>query len=214
MKNLSSRGLVWVQKLLIKRPRTLLLQSCLHPARVTASDTRSRPWLLTGVSRSTTHLCCSHLPPGRQLQAAQCAPNLEWCNNVRHMPHENRCTTGAAHTGHKTYSIQSCWFYDDIGYYHLDCLGEYCNVRSRTLTLVYVFISVVWCGYLVICRWSIDLKSNFFCAKRFNMEIWAGVHFILGLLRSGIGIFSMSQEFLEILAGVPLILDLSRSKSV
>ena len=126
MKNLSSKGLDWEQKLLNKSPRILLLQSCLHPARVTASDTRSRPWLLTGVSRSTTHLCYSHVPPGRQLQATQCAPNLEWCNNVRHMPHENRCTTGAAHTGHKTYSIQSCWFYDDIGYYHLVCLGVFC----------------------------------------------------------------------------------------
>ncbi len=47
MKNHASRGLVWVQKLLIKRPRTLLLQSRLHLTGVTASVTWCRPWLHT-----------------------------------------------------------------------------------------------------------------------------------------------------------------------
>ena len=47
MNNHASRGLVWVQKLLIKRPRTLLLQSRLHLTGVTASVTRCRPWLHT-----------------------------------------------------------------------------------------------------------------------------------------------------------------------
>ena len=48
MKNLLSRGLVWVQKLLIKRPRTLQLQSRLHLTGVTASVTWYRPWLHAG----------------------------------------------------------------------------------------------------------------------------------------------------------------------
>ena len=46
--NRTSRGLVWVQKLLIKRPRTLQLQSRLHLTCVTASVTRCRPWLHSG----------------------------------------------------------------------------------------------------------------------------------------------------------------------
>ena len=48
MSNQASRGLVWVQKLLNKRPRILLLQSFLHLTGVTASVTWCRPWLHSG----------------------------------------------------------------------------------------------------------------------------------------------------------------------